>query len=221
MRRALRLAALGACLLALGGCMRGCASSRPPIHLNPNMDDQPKVTAMQASDFFYDGKSMRSPVEGTVALDEAVDPGAFETGRSGPETFVAGVPPEAASHFAVSLAERGADRFAIYCAPCHGERGDGHGMLYRRAGVESADLRQARLRAAPAGQIFDTITHGLGLMPSYAAQIPPADRWAIVAHVRALQAEVPADEGSAAAAAAAPAPAAPGSAATDGAGGAG
>jgi hypothetical protein len=64
-------------------------------------------------------------------------------------------------------------------------------MLRRRSGVVSADLRLARLRQASDGHLFDVITHGLGLMPSYAAQVPVADRWAIVAHVRALQAASP------------------------------
>src|SRR5258705_5346942 len=55
--------------VVLSGCARGCTSSRPPIHLNPSMDDQPKVLTQTASTFFYDGSSMRQPVPGTVALD--------------------------------------------------------------------------------------------------------------------------------------------------------
>ena len=50
------------------GCARGCTSSRPPIHLNPSMDDQPKVRPQTASTFFYDGASMRQPVPGTVPI---------------------------------------------------------------------------------------------------------------------------------------------------------
>ena len=50
------------------GCARGCTSSRPPIHLNPSMDDQPKVRPQAASSFFYNGASMREPVPGTVAI---------------------------------------------------------------------------------------------------------------------------------------------------------
>ncbi len=45
-----------------------------------------------------------------------------------------------------------------------------------------------RLRQMPDGQIFDTVTNGLGLMPSYRYPIPVADRWAIIVHLRALQA---------------------------------
>jgi len=192
--RTLRLAATGLCLVVLGGCARGCTSPRPPIHLNPNMDDQPRLTAQQASGFFYDGAAMRPPIEGTVALGDPVEIGPLETGRAGdaPDApFVAAIPPEASAAFDVPLAVRGEERYGIYCTPCHGDRGDGQGTLRQRSGVASADLRLERLHAAPDGQLFDTITHGLGLMAGYAAQIPVADRWAIVAHVRELQAASP------------------------------
>jgi mono/diheme cytochrome c family protein len=195
------------------------------------MDDQPKATALQASDFFYDGKAMRDPLEGTVAREDPVAPGALETGREGGAgAFVAAIPAAARRAFAVPLEERGAERYGIYCAPCHGDRGDGQGMLFHRGGVTSADLRSARLRAVADGELFDVVTHGLGLMPGYAAQVPAADRWAIVAFVRQLQAASPvtaeqpagavagaaAGEGAAAEPGAAPAGAAPASPAETG-----
>lgn len=195
MRAARRLATLLVLSLALGGCVRGCTSSRPPIHLNPNMDDQPRANALDASEFFYDGKAMRQPIAGTVARQDAVEPGVFETGReNGDGAFATAVPAAAAERFAQPLALRGAERYGIYCAPCHGADGDGQGMLFTRAQVTSADLRIARLRAMPDGQLYDVIANGLGLMPPYRAQIPPADRWAIVAFVRQLQAESPVTE---------------------------
>ena len=191
-RRAARVAALAATSLLLGGCVRGCTSSRPPIHPNPNMDDQPKVTALAASDFFYDGKAMRQPITGTVAREDAVEPSDFETGRAGGAGgFVAAVPAAARQAFPVPLEVRGAERYGIYCAPCHGDAGDGQGMLFHRSKVTSADLRSARLRAVPDGQLFDVITNGFGLMQPYRGQVAPADRWAIVAYVRQLQAESP------------------------------
>ena len=189
---ATRVAALAALSLLLGGCVRGCTSSRPPIHLVPNMDDQPKAEALAASDFFYDGKAMRQPIAGTVAREDAVDPGAFETGREGGTGgFVARVPEAAAERLAVPLELRGAERYGIYCAPCHGDAGDGQGMLFHRSAVTSADLRTERLRDLPDGQLFDVITNGFGLMQPYRGQIAPADRWAIVAYMRRLQAESP------------------------------
>lgn len=191
-RRSLRLAALAVLLVALGGC-RGCVSSRPPIHLNPNMDYQPKLQPQEASRFFYDGASMRPPVEGTVALEDPVELDASVTGLAPDGELVATIPAAVRQRFPSdeAFAARGLERFEIYCAPCHGDRGDGQGMLRQRAGVVSADLRQARLREAPDGHFFDVISHGLGLMPSYAAQVPVLDRWAIIGHVRTLQAAAP------------------------------
>lgn len=187
-----RLAALALLAVALGGC-RGCVSSRPPIHLNPNMDDQLKVEAQEGSGFFADGGGMRHPVPGTVALEDPVELDAYVTGKDAGGALVAAVPAAARERFGgeEAFAARGLERYEIYCAPCHGSDGDGQGMLRRRSGVVSADLRLARLRQASDGHLFDVITHGLGLMPSYAAQVPVADRWAIVAHVRALQAASP------------------------------
>jgi hypothetical protein len=101
------------------------------------------------------------------------------------------VPEAAAGAFDVPLEVRGAERYGIYCAPCHGDAGDGQGMLFHRSQVTSGDFRTQRLRDVPDGQIFDVISNGFGLMQPYRGQIPPADRWAIVAHVRRLQAESP------------------------------
>ena len=192
MRPRPRLAALALLALALGGC-RGCVSERPPIHLNPNMDHQPKLQAQEGSGFFADGAATRQPVPGTVALEDPVELDAFVTGKDAGGALVAAVPAAAAERFggADAFAARGLERYEIYCAPCHGGDGDGQGMLRQRSGVVSADLRLARLRTAPDGHLYDVIANGLGLMPSYAAQVPPADRWAIVAHVRALQAASP------------------------------
>jgi mono/diheme cytochrome c family protein len=95
---------------------------------------------------------------------------------------------------------RGRQRFDIYCSPCHGRTGAGDGMIVRRGYRQPPSLHVDRLRVAPPGHFFDVITAGFGAMPDYAAQIRAADRWAIVAYVRALQlsehatmADVPAD----------------------------
>jgi mono/diheme cytochrome c family protein len=127
---------------------------------------------------------MRAPVEGTVAREDPVAIDAAVTGKG-----LDGAP-VAASPLAVTpaLLARGRDRYGIYCTPCHGERGDGKGMLNVRAGVQSASLHDERIREMPDGQIFDTVTNGLGLMPGYRYPIPAHDRWAIIAYVRQLQA---------------------------------
>src|SRR5690606_13144884 len=82
---------------------------------------------------------------------------------------------------------RGRERFNIFCAPCHGHDGHGQGDVVRHGFPAAASLHQAEVRERPPGYVFDVITRGRGKMPSHAGRIPPADRWAIVAYVRALQ----------------------------------
>jgi mono/diheme cytochrome c family protein len=183
--------------LLLAGC-RGCTSTRPPIHLNPNMDDQPKVKAQAESDFFYDGAAMRTPVEDTVPLGGLHEDAAFWTGKASGGAWVDALP----VHADATLLARGEQRFGIYCGPCHGQEADGKGMLFQRAQVQSANLLEARFRAMPVGQLFDEVTHGVGLMPAYGPFVPAADRWAILAYLRKLQAETPEPEAPAEAAAA-------------------
>jgi mono/diheme cytochrome c family protein len=170
-------------VVGLAGCARGCTSSRPPIHLNPSMDDQPKVLAQTASDFFYNGSSMREPVPGTVPIGGLKEDPAYFTGKGADGQFVAKIPVEVNE----ALIARGSDRFRIYCQPCHDARGDGKGILFQRANVPTASLHQEKILKYPDGQIFDVITNGQGLMPGYRWPIPVADRWAIVAHVRDLE----------------------------------
>jgi mono/diheme cytochrome c family protein len=60
-------------------------------------------------------------------------------------------------------------------------------MIVRRGFRRAASFNDDRLRQAPVGHFFDAITNGWGAMPSYAPQIPPEDRWAVTAYIRALQ----------------------------------
>jgi mono/diheme cytochrome c family protein len=85
------------------------------------------------------------------------------------------------------LVEHGRDRYMIYCTVCHDALGSGHGKIVERGYTRPPSYHVERLRRAPVGHIFRVITEGYGSMPSYAAQIPVRDRWAIVAYVRALQ----------------------------------
>jgi mono/diheme cytochrome c family protein len=201
--------ALALVLLALSGCARGCTSSRPPIHLNPSMDDQPRYEPQAASAFFYNGAAMRPPVQGTVARGELRGSGPYWTGKDAGGAFVAAVP------LAVNDAvrERGAERYDIYCAACHDKGGDGKGILFERGKVPTPSFHIDRLRQMPDGQLFDTITNGLGLMPAYRYPIPVPDRWAIIVHLRSLQTRRLERSGGAAPVETAPADAAPAEAA--------
>jgi mono/diheme cytochrome c family protein len=86
-----------------------------------------------------------------------------------------------------ALIERGQQRFGIYCAPCHGLDGAADGIIVARGFPQPPSFHSPELRAAPGQLFFDTITNGYGAMYSYADRVDPADRWAVVAYIRALQ----------------------------------
>ncbi len=184
-RRKFKLLCSAVLLLSLLGCARGCSSSRPPIHIVPNMDWQPKVKAQAESDFFYDGAAMRTPVPGTVARGQLRENLAFYTGKDADGQFLTANPLEMNE----AALERGANRYFIYCRPCHDKRGNGKGILFERGGVPTPAFSEERIVALSDGEIFDVVTNAKGLMPAYGTTVPAADRWAIIAHVRRLQQE--------------------------------
>ena len=147
------------------------------------MYDQPKVLAQTASPFFYVGSSMRQPVPGTIPIGGLKEDGVFFTGKGPDGQFVAANPVTVNE----AVVERGRQRYAIYCQPCHDAHGDGKGILFQRASVPTASFHQEKILKYPDGQIFDVITNGFGLMSGYRWPIPPADRWAIIAYVRELE----------------------------------
>ena len=148
-----------------------------------DMHVQPRQNPLSRSDFFADQRSERPPVEGTVARDELHADTYFYTGKIGNN-------PGDVMPFAVTkeILERGRERFNIFCAPCHSRLGDGNGFVPSRGFARKPpSFHITRLQKAPVGYLYDVITNGFGIMPDYASQIPPQDRWDIVAYVRALQ----------------------------------
>ncbi len=160
-------------VLALAVMSAGCRQ---------DMHDQPKYTALRASDFFADGRSARPVVEGTIAQGQLHEDTLLYSGRVGGElATMFPFPVDAA------VMQRGRERYDIFCSPCHGLTGAGDGMIVQRGYRRPPSFHEDRLRQAPPGHLFDVITNGFGAMPDYAAQIPVRDRWAISAYMRALQ----------------------------------
>jgi len=160
----------------LGIAMLGLAGCRMDMHI------QPKYLPYDGTNFFGDGRSERPPVPGTVARGQLKLDELFYTGK------VNGV---LADEFPFPITradlERGRQRFNIYCTPCHGYTGNGQGLIVQRGFPTPPSYHIDRLRAAPAGHFFEVITNGHGSMYSYASRVEPADRWRIVAYIRALQ----------------------------------
>ena len=156
-----------ACLFAISGCDR----------LRQDMATQPKARPLSPSDFFHDGRSERPLLENTVARGSLANDEYLVAKDS--NTFP--LPVDQA------LLERGKGRYETFCTPCHGLQGDGNGMVAIRGMKHPPSYHTDRLRESPNGYFYDVISNGFGQMYGYAAQIPPRDRWAIVAYVRALQ----------------------------------
>lgn len=148
-----------------------------------NMHNQPKTEPYEESDFFPDGMGSRPLPAGTVARGLLRQDAALYTGLDAQGRAVASFPLPVTRQ----LLLRGQERFNIYCSPCHDRAGTGRGMIVQRGYKQPSSYHIDRLRQAPPGYFYDVMTRGFGVMPSYAAQVAPEDRWAIVAYIRALQ----------------------------------
>jgi hypothetical protein len=146
------------------------------------MADQPRYEPLVKSDFFGDERSARPLVDGTVARGDLRSDEVFYTGK-----IHGNLAETLPFPITKNVLLRGQDRFNIFCSPCHDRVGSGQGMIVRRGLRAPPSFHIDRLRTAPAGHFFDVITYGFGIMPDYAAQLSPKDRWAIVAYIRALQ----------------------------------
>jgi len=147
-----------------------------------NMHNQHKVKTLAAADFFPDGQGARPIPAHTVARGDLREGWAY-TGVDAANKPVAGLPFPLTREVLV----RGEQRFNIYCSPCHDRQGTGRGMIVQRGYKQPTSYHIERLRNAPVGYFYNVITEGFGVMPSYAPQVPVADRWAIAAYIRVLQ----------------------------------
>jgi mono/diheme cytochrome c family protein len=181
----LKMACLSGAALVFASC-RGQISEKPPIHPNMNMDQQPRMEAQEVNKFFEDNRSMRQPVEGTIARGLLKSDVAYYEGTDANGEWIADIPVEVTTE----LLYRGQERYDVYCSVCHGGTGAGDGIIMtgNYGYVPAPTYHQDRLREAPDGEIYSAIYNGVRTMPSYATQIKVEDRWAIVAYIRALQA---------------------------------
>ncbi len=178
-----------------------------------DMQDQPRYKQFKKSEFFADNKAMRELPEGTVARGQLREDKAFyqgKTANAANEVAAASASGAAATSatdasgntvvtsfpgaiekspvpVTAELLAKGEERYKVFCIVCHGPVGNGDGMIVRRGYPKPPSYNDDRLRGAPDGHYFDVITNGWGKMNSYGSMIPTADRWAIVAYIRALQ----------------------------------
>ena len=169
---------------------RGTTFTHPPMDVFaewafPGMKRQPKPRPQGESRFFADGRADRPLPAGVVSRDALRNDDALYGGKSADGAWVRGFPVAVD----VQLMARGKERYAIYCAPCHGVTGDGNGITKQYGMGATPTYHDDRLRLMAEGEIYNTITHGTANqnMLSYADKLVPEDRWAVVLYVRALQ----------------------------------
>jgi cytochrome c553 len=176
--------------------LRGRTFTKPPMDvfpewLFPGMHYQPKLVQQVPNPFFADGRSDRVPPDHTVASSYGPagqplkDDDFLYLGKAPDGSWARGFPPSLTVNRA--FLERGRDRFTVYCSPCHGAVGDGNGITKKYGMIATPSYHDDRLRKMAEGEIFNTITNGKNNMNPYADKLRAADRWAVIAYVRALQ----------------------------------
>jgi mono/diheme cytochrome c family protein len=164
--------------------------TKPPLMVFPDtffpeMNHQAKYKPQAESKFFADGRADRPLPAGVVPRGFLRDDSHLYAGKTADGQWAKGFP--AALKVDARLMARGRDRYAIYCAPCHGAAGDGNGITKQYGMGATPSYHDDRLRTMAEGEIFNTITHGVKTMSSYGDKLVPEDRWAVIAYVRALQ----------------------------------
>jgi mono/diheme cytochrome c family protein len=196
-RRSVRLLALIATifLATLAACSREHGTVAPSFE---RMLVQPRYEPYGASSFFPDGRAMRIPPSGTVSRERLADSALVPPSplSAAATDSIESLPLEPSPE----LLATGQSRFGIYCAVCHGTRGDGNSVVgSNMVECPPPSLLSARVRSMPLATLYEVITDGFGRMPPYAAELPVKQRWAVAAYVRQLQSRASPDTVEAAA----------------------
>ena len=152
-----------------------------------DMHDQPKIIPQRGSNLFADHRGARPQVVNTVARGQLKEDAYFSTGVTQAANGYRQEHDELPFPATMEVLQRGQERFNIYCSPCHSRVGNGLGEIVERGYKPAANLHDQVRVSQPLSHYFYVMTNGYGAMPDYAAQLTPADRWAVAAYIRALQ----------------------------------
>lgn len=176
----------------------GSKSSRPPLYIFPDMDWQAKYLPQRSNTFFKNAMNDRPCLEHAISRGQgwerkAVFDATYQylpslhkelyTGKDATGAFVTGFPLEVDE----ALMQEGQKKYTLFCQVCHGASGDGNGITKQYGMIATPSYHDDRIRQMPEGEIFNTITHGKNTMGGYGDKLSPAERWAVIAYVRALQ----------------------------------
>lgn len=146
---------------------------------------QPRVDAYETSALFPDGRAMRVPPPGTVPRELKLPSAEAVTGFVGGQPdagYVQAIP----LPLSEEMLRRGRRHFDVFCAACHGVAGNGVTVVARNMSLRPPPSLHGYVDVAD-GYLYQVVTNGFGLMPSYGQELELHDRWAVVAYVRALQ----------------------------------
>jgi cytochrome c len=157
----------------------------------PDMYRSPSYETYSANPNFSDSMTARQPVAGTIARGDAIFtdydrlPYTYPNTPEGYEEAGTKVHNPLENN-AVNLAE-GKRLYENYCTHCHGETGQGDGLVAQRNGPKPPPYNGDQLKNLPEGKMFHTITYGKIMMGSHASQLTPTQRWKIIFYVKTLQ----------------------------------
>lgn len=161
--------------IVLSGCS-GCDLER--------MIDQPRFTYYEQCDICPEGTIMMQPPDGTVSRSAVLGASELVHGRTATAEWVQQIPMPIDKGVLV----RGKNRYEIFCAACHGRVANGVSQVAENMKLRPPpNLLAPPYTEYPPGRFFAAMSEGFGLMRSYAPELPPADRWAVVAYLQALQ----------------------------------
>ncbi|MFZ1729847.1 MAG: cytochrome c, partial [Bacteroidota bacterium] len=153
----------------------------------PEMFTSAAYDAMDVNPHFPDGKTLREPVAGTIPYSGS-NP-ALPGSIAAESLAIPALNPFSADD-AASM-QRGTAVFTTFCIVCHGSGGIGDGIVTKKGVPPPPSFLAEHALSLSDGQLFSIISNGQNNMASYAAQIPVADRWKAILHIRALQRPTP------------------------------
>jgi mono/diheme cytochrome c family protein len=150
----------------------------------PNMYEPVGYETYGEADFLPDGMEARQPAAHTIARGSL--PYEIENDLEGKELARENASPLDSLNADANLAE-GAELYAIYCAICHGVRGDGQGGLVQREKILGVPSYADPARNITVGSTYHVIHYGLNAMGSYANQLDYHERWQVAEYVMKLK----------------------------------
>ena len=183
MKSLIKLSVLSVILVSMASCQK---KSRPNYQFMPNMYESVGYETYSESAAFSNGVEAQLPVEGTIP--RGFTPFDYENTTEGFELAKATLANPLDSLQVDFVRAKGL--YDIYCAICHGTKGDGQGNLVKREKILGIPSYDDAGRAITEGSIYHTIYYGKNAMGSYANQLSEEERWQVVAYVLKLKADL-------------------------------